>query len=136
MSKKLWVAGMVMFSLFTVGSINDVYAGCKQNRVKKYWQKHSAAKQRIMRTWINNRSSNEYAEAIFDIAKYEIYLARNCVRYGHKAFVNRLAGNVKSVYDYPIFAYRVFQYEFNRLMGYEISPDSLFQGQSFEIYKK
>jgi len=116
--------------------VGTATASCEQNRVKKYWHKHSEAKKVLMKTWIQNQSASQYAEAIYTIGKYEIYLAKNCVRYAHEAFVNRLAGDVKSEYDYPVFAYSVFQYELKRLVGYQVKPAALFQKKTFSIYKK
>lgn len=106
---------------------------------ERYWHKFAEAKHELIQVWRRDASDEAYKEAIFKVGKYQTYLLAAHVRPDDERLLGRLANGrgftLKTAYDYPIFAYRVFKYELHRLTGFEPHPEHLLRGRTFTIYQ-
>jgi len=105
-------------------------------RIERFWQRQGEAKVQLIQAW-KQADNRAYSRAVLQIGKYETYLlASGRVRPDDPRLVGGLAVNMKSHYDYPIFAYQVFKHELKRLIGFSPEPRNVFLHRRLRIHER
>lgn len=129
--------GVLLVLLLAAPGLTLADSSGKQAR---HWQKYVIAKEELIQAWQVNADDDVYRDAIYRVGKYQTYLLAAHVRPDDERLLGRLAEGkgfvLRSSYDYPVFAYRVFKYELWRLTGFDPNPGNLFHKQTFSIYKR
>ncbi len=118
------------------------------SQAESYYQRslnnHEEPVKTLVRTWANNGSNQEMSQASLDIVAVEMSYSIENKTLDSDNFVLHLANDkensngfeMKSEYDFPVFAYRVFKHKVTTLTGFQPDIKALFYNQQFEIYAR
>lgn len=98
---------------------------------------YERSKKALLIHFIRDDAATAYSRTITALARTQVLMLSHGVPASDPRMVNHLAYGddfkMKSVYDYPIFAYRVFKHELERKTGFRPDTSRLFSGNSIYV---
>jgi len=117
---------------FTVTAI----AGDENYMITRMWDRQKEGIEGVIQCFKNDCSPIGYKEHLLKIVSAESSLISYGVSPKDKRLVSHLATDVRSMSDFPIFAYRLFKKRLYEMTGFVPSPDGPFRGQLMKIVPK
>jgi len=129
----------LIFIIFMVVSLCSVsIAGADDNSylISRMWKRQERGIQGVLRCFKDNCPPSAYREHLLQIVSAELNLQVYGVSPKDSRLVSHLASKVKSIADFPIFAYKLFKKRLNDVTGFSPEPKGSFEGETFRIIPK
>ncbi len=104
--------------------------------MSRMWERQEAGIEGVIQCFKSDCQPSEYREHLFRIVSAETNLISYGISPKDRRLVSRLASDVKSIADFPVFGYRIFKKRLYGLTGFSPSPKGSFIGSSFRVAPK
>lgn len=108
-------------------------AGEADYMVSRMWTRQDSGIQGVLQCFRRDCPPAEYKEHLVQIVSAETNLMAYGISPRDQRLVSHLASDVKSISDFPVFAYRIFKEKLNEQTGFLPSPDGAFIGNKLRI---
>lgn len=125
-----------MIIALSFGFISTGMAADRDYMISRMWQRQEAGIEGVIQCFKNSCQPPEYKAQLLMIVSAETNLISYGISPKDRRLVSRLASDVRSMADFPAFAYRLFKKRLFDLTGFSPSPGGSFRGSSFRIVPK
>lgn len=113
-------------------------AGAEDNNYLKarMWERQETGIQGVLNCFKSDCPSTEYKDHLLQIVSAETNLIVYGVSPKDSRLVSPLASDVKSMADFPAFAYKLFKKRLNETTGFSPKPEGSFKQGALRIFTK
>lgn len=113
-------------------------AGAEDNNYLKarMWERQETGIQGVLNCFKSDCPPAEYKDHLLQIVSAETNLIVYGVSPKDSRLVSPLASDVKSMADFPAFAYKLFKKRLNETTGFSPKPEGSFKEGAFRVYPK
>lgn len=108
-------------------------AGDNGYMISRMWDRQSIGIDGVIACLKNDCQPMEYKEHLLMIVSAETNLLAYGVSPKDDRLVSRLASDVRSISDLPVFSYKLFKKRLYELTGFTPSPEGSFKDNSFRV---
>lgn len=108
-------------------------AGEADYMISRMWERQEDGIYGLLQCFRSDCPPSDYKEHLVQIISAETNLMAYGISPKNQRLVSHLASDVKSISDFPVFAYRVFKKKLNELTGFSPSPDGAFWGNKLRV---